>query len=112
MSRIKFNYPHSDFTNVVGRPSPHFAARSIGEIVREAREYGVLPDLASAPCANDDDDPNNVDPYANARVDPMELAQIGIGEANVAVINANASSLNKITDVAPATEVVTSANAD
>lgn len=60
-----FSIHHDDWTFGQGR--------SIGQMVREARETGVMPDMTSIEGAFDDDSETGVDPYGNPRTDPMDL---------------------------------------
>lgn len=58
----------------VERMSPTYP-RTIGEMVRQARDEGVLPDMDTVPGAFDDDEDMSIDPHSNPRTDPMEILE-------------------------------------
>ncbi len=62
----------------IRNPWVRFQHRTIGEMVRQAREDGVLPDMDSTEGAFDEDKDANIDPYANPTTDPMDLMNEGL----------------------------------
>lgn len=52
---------------------PSFEHRTIGQMVRDARDFGVLPEMEDVQGAFDDSDSNEVDPFANPRSDRFDL---------------------------------------
>lgn len=50
-----------------------FAARSIGQTIRDARVMGVTPDLVSVDVSADSDDSNDVDLWGDFCVEPLDV---------------------------------------
>lgn len=89
MSR-RCNIPGKKFVQI-RNPWVRFQHRTIGEMVRQAREDGVLPDMDSTEGAFDEDKDGTIDPYANPTTDPMDLMNEGL-LAETAAMKASAKA--------------------
>lgn len=76
--------------------------RTIGEMVRQARDEGVLPDMDTVPGAFDDDGEQTVDPHSDPRTDPMELLEAGQLSNLAALRDLQQSPIAPAAPVAPA----------
>ena len=72
-------------------------SRSIGQMIRDARDHGVMPDMDTVQAAFDDDGEVSVDVFANPRTDPMDLLNEGLIKERSAMVSA-VSKTDKGTD--------------
>lgn len=54
------------------------SARSLGEMIRDARDHGVVPEMDVVQAAFDDDKEIGVDPFSNPCTDRMDLMDAGL----------------------------------
>lgn len=70
--------PRSTSGIVGNKPLNFQAARSLGQMIRDARDHGVMPEMDTVQAAFDDDKEVGVDPFANPCTDRMDLMDAGL----------------------------------
>lgn len=70
--------PRSNDFEVRTQSWPFQPARSLGQMIRDARDHGVMPEMDTVQAAFDDDKEVGVDPFANPCTDRMDLMDAGL----------------------------------
>lgn len=100
--------PRSTSGIVGNKPLNFQPARSLGQMIRDARDHGVMPEMDTVQAAFDDDKEVGVDPFANPCTDRMDLMDAGLVKEAAAM----AASIKPKSDATVAQQAPDSAKND